>query len=153
MITYDREIREATIIAIKDDFCLFRLNSPLTGESRHNKANICDLDGSTIQPLLILGRSYDFPYPGSFQANAAIYKNGGIIHMNNLVRLEPLFNLDGCFIGYSKRRLSSHVLPGLTRNNKLYIRTRIPVSYITTKNSELIKAKDIFEKFPQLPSK
>ena len=98
-------------------------------------------------PLLALGRSYHFPYPGCFQVNPVIYENNGLTHQNMLTDRLPLFNLDGKFVGFSTGGYT--VDNSYDKPSKLFIRTVIPISSVTLPQ-QLVKAADVFKQFPQL---
>ncbi|MBC6399439.1 MAG: hypothetical protein GDA42_00440 [Ekhidna sp.] len=104
-------------------------------------------DVKNSEPLLTLGRNYNFPYPGNFQVNPVMYENGGLKHQNALTDRLPLFNLEGEFIGYSTGGYTAD--DSFNKGSRLFIRSVIPVANPTLPLS-LQKAEDVFGQFSQL---
>jgi len=152
VISYDRQVRQATLSAIgtlenkPDQYYLYKLTSPFDkGSVVPIKEKTADVKNS--EPLLTLGRNYNFPYPGNFQVNPVMYENGGLKHQNALTDRLPLFNLEGEFIGYSTGGYTAD--DSFNKGSRLFIRSVIPVANPTLPLS-LQKAEDVFGQFSQL---
>ena len=152
VISYDRKVRQATIIAIKTisssafRYYLYQLKSSF------DEGGVTPVKGKTAEvkssePLLTLGRGYHYPYPGSFQINPVMYENEGIKHQNGLTTHLPLFNLGGEFIGYSPVCCTEG--DSFNKESRLFIRSVIPVAS-PVRPLKLEKAASIFSHFSQL---
>ncbi|MDE0472361.1 MAG: trypsin-like peptidase domain-containing protein [Ekhidna sp.] len=150
VILYNRQVREATIVAKRklngNQYNLYQLKSPFDeGDAIAIKEKTAEVKSS--EPLLTLGRSYNFPYPGNFQVNPVMYENRGLKHQNALTDRLPLFNLEGEFIGYSTGFYT--VDHSFDKGSRLFIRSVIPVAFHPLP-LQLEKAENVFSQFSQL---